>query len=61
MQGVYVHTQKNVLFKVLPSTRLPRTFKRFCGLMGKIPVLQPAAQLFAETRVPAPQCNCCRS
>jgi rRNA small subunit pseudouridine methyltransferase Nep1 len=31
---VFVNTEKNVLFSVAPSTRLPRTFKRFCGLMG---------------------------
>ena len=34
---VYVRTQKNVLIEVNPQTRIPRTFKRFSGLMG-IPV-----------------------
>jgi rRNA small subunit pseudouridine methyltransferase Nep1 len=28
-----VHTEKNVLFEVNPKTRIPRTFKRFSGLM----------------------------
>ena len=32
---VYIHTEKNVLIEVNPHTRIPRTFKRFCGLMGK--------------------------
>lgn len=32
---VYIHTQKNVLIEVNPQTRIPRTFDRFCGLMGK--------------------------
>lgn len=31
---VYVHTTKNVLIEVNPQVRIPRTFKRFCGLMG---------------------------
>eukprot|EP00735_Rhodelphis_limneticus_P003587 TRINITY_DN15073_c0_g1::TRINITY_DN15073_c0_g1_i1::g.24919::m.24919 TRINITY_DN15073_c0_g1::TRINITY_DN15073_c0_g1_i1::g.24919 ORF type:complete len:236 (+),score=39.49,sp/Q92979/NEP1_HUMAN/49.36/3e-82,EMG1/PF03587.9/1.2e-71,Pox_C4_C10/PF03336.8/0.0077 TRINITY_DN15073_c0_g1_i1:37-708(+) len=33
---LYVHTAKNVLIKVNPSIRLPRTFKRFCGLMVQL-------------------------
>jgi rRNA small subunit pseudouridine methyltransferase Nep1 len=33
---VYIHTVKNVLIEVNPRTRIPRTFKRFCGLMGKM-------------------------
>ncbi|XP_018408684.1 PREDICTED: ribosomal RNA small subunit methyltransferase NEP1 [Nanorana parkeri] len=32
---VYIHTQRNVLIEVNPQTRIPRTFPRFCGLMGK--------------------------
>lgn len=31
---VYIHTEKNVLIEVNPQTRIPRTFDRFCGLMG---------------------------
>ena len=36
VKAVYVTTQKNVLFKVSPKTRVPRTFKRFCGLMVQL-------------------------
>lgn len=32
---VYVHTEKNALIEINPQTRIPRTFTRFCGLMGK--------------------------
>lgn len=32
---VYIHTAKGVLIEVNPSVRIPRTFKRFAGLMGK--------------------------
>lgn len=31
---VYVHTNNNVLIEINPQTRIPRTFKRFAGLMG---------------------------
>lgn len=31
---VYVHTSNNVLIEINPQTRIPRTFKRFAGLMG---------------------------
>lgn len=31
---VLMQTKKNILIDVLPQTRIPRTFKRFCGLMG---------------------------
>lgn len=33
---VFIHTQKNVLIEVNPHIRIPRTFKRFAGLMGKL-------------------------
>lgn len=36
---VYVHTEKNALIEINPQTRIPRTFTRFCGLMGKLPLL----------------------
>jgi len=36
VSAVYVHTQKNVLISVNPSIRIPRTFKRFCGLMVQL-------------------------
>ncbi len=32
---VYIHTEKNTLIEINPQTRIPRTFDRFCGLMGK--------------------------
>ncbi|KAM4100044.1 hypothetical protein ACB094_05G038900 [Castanea mollissima] len=34
VQAVYVKTEKGVLSEVKPYTRLPRTFKHFCGLMS---------------------------
>lgn len=33
---VYVHTEKNVMIEINPKTRIPRTFKRFSGLMVKL-------------------------
>ncbi|KAJ3036650.1 Ribosomal RNA small subunit methyltransferase mra1 [Rhizophlyctis rosea] len=33
---VYIHTTKNVLIEVNPHVRIPRTFKRFCGLMVQL-------------------------
>ena len=33
---VYVHTEKNVLIEINPITRIPRTFKRFSGLMVQL-------------------------
>ena len=32
---IYIHTVKGVLIEVNPHVRIPRTFKRFSGLMGK--------------------------
>ena len=31
-----VHTEKNVLIEINPKTRVPRTFKRFSGLMVQL-------------------------
>lgn len=31
---IYIHTAKGVLIEVNPHVRIPRTFKRFSGLMG---------------------------
>ncbi|OCB88342.1 Nep1-domain-containing protein [Sanghuangporus baumii] len=31
---VYIHTAKGVLIEINPHVRIPRTFKRFSGLMG---------------------------
>uniref|UniRef100_A0A7N1A692 Ribosomal RNA small subunit methyltransferase NEP1 n=2 Tax=Kalanchoe fedtschenkoi TaxID=63787 RepID=A0A7N1A692_KALFE len=33
LRAVYVRTQKGVLFEVKPNVRLPRTYKRFAGIM----------------------------
>ncbi|KAJ8945812.1 hypothetical protein NQ314_009034 [Rhamnusium bicolor] len=33
---VYVHTANNVLIEINPQTRIPRTFKRFAGLMVQL-------------------------
>lgn len=33
---VWIHTAANAVIKVDPSVRLPRTFKRFCGLMVQL-------------------------
>ena len=33
---LYVRTEKGVLFEVSPQIRIPRTFKRFCGLMAQL-------------------------
>lgn len=35
VQAVYVRTEKGVLFEVKPHVRIPRTFKRFSGIMCK--------------------------
>ena len=35
-QALYIHTRKNVLIEVNPQVRLPRTFKRFCGLLVQL-------------------------
>lgn len=32
---VFVKTERNVLIEIDPQTRIPRTFRRFAGLMGK--------------------------
>jgi rRNA small subunit pseudouridine methyltransferase Nep1 len=36
IKGIYVHTFKNVLIQVSPQVRLPRTYKRFAGLMVQL-------------------------
>jgi len=33
---VYIHTERNVLIEINPQTRIPRTFKRFAGLMVQL-------------------------
>ncbi|EGF83744.1 hypothetical protein BATDEDRAFT_84466 [Batrachochytrium dendrobatidis JAM81] len=36
MLQVYIHTAKNTLIEISPHVRIPRTFKRFCGLMVQL-------------------------
>ncbi|KAG1664248.1 hypothetical protein FOA52_003502 [Chlamydomonas sp. UWO 241] len=36
VKAIYVKTHKGVLISVNPKVRLPRTFKRFCGLMAQL-------------------------
>eukprot|EP01035_Chromulina_nebulosa_P018747 gene18747-24513_t len=33
---IYVHTEANVLIEINPKTRIPRTYKRFSGLMVQL-------------------------
>lgn len=33
---VYIQTSKNVLIEINPHVRIPRTFKRFCGLFVQL-------------------------
>ena len=33
---VYIHTNKNIVIKINPKTRIPRTFKRFSGLFTQL-------------------------
>lgn len=33
---VYIRTKENVLIEISPKTKIPRTIKRFCGLMGQL-------------------------
>ena len=65
---VLMLTKKNVLIEISAHTRIPRTFKRFCGLMGAsrpgcccLPIssyLTPLTPL-AYTTAFWLQCNCC--
>jgi rRNA small subunit pseudouridine methyltransferase Nep1 len=36
---VYIHTAKGTLIEVNPHVRIPRTFKRFSGLMGQLTII----------------------
>ena len=42
---IYIHTAKGVLIEVNPHVRIPRTFKRFSGLMGAFFLLVRARYL----------------
>jgi hypothetical protein len=45
---VYIHTAKGVLIEVNPHVRIPRTFKRFSGLMGSSLQLPTPSPLLRE-------------
>ena len=45
---VYIHTAKGVLIEVNPTVRIPRTFKRFSGLMGMSLLYLPGVAQGAE-------------
>ena len=45
---VYIHTSTNQLIEISPQTRIPRTFDRFCGLMGKLRLLVPSGVLLED-------------
>lgn len=34
--NIYIQTEKNVLIEINPCIRIPRTFRRFCGLMVQL-------------------------
>lgn len=36
MQKVFIRSKKNALIDVHPQVRLPRTFRRFCGLFAQL-------------------------
>ena len=36
MLQVYIRTKENVLIEISPKTKIPRTIKRFCGLMSQL-------------------------
>ena len=36
MLQVFIRTKENVLIEISPKTKIPRTIKRFCGLMGQL-------------------------
>lgn len=40
VRAVYVKTEKGVLFEVKPHVRIPRTYKRFAGIMCEYKILR---------------------
>uniref|UniRef100_A0A7S0RIM2 Ribosomal RNA small subunit methyltransferase NEP1 n=1 Tax=Chlamydomonas leiostraca TaxID=1034604 RepID=A0A7S0RIM2_9CHLO len=36
VKAIYLRTAKNVIISVNPKVRIPRTFRRFCGLMAQL-------------------------
>ena len=47
---VYIHTEKNTLIEINPQTRIPRTFDRFCGLMGMLLFIKHKLSLFCSRK-----------
>ena len=47
--SIFIHTSQGLLIEVHPEVRIPRTFKRYSGLMGAYPCLfvPPPGALFA--------------
>ena len=56
---VYIHTSKNVLIRIHKSIRIPRTFRRFAGLMGAL--ARSLSVCVVMICVPCFQCNFCTS
>ncbi|XP_020573612.1 ribosomal RNA small subunit methyltransferase nep-1 [Phalaenopsis equestris] len=36
LQALYIHSTRNAIIEVKPHVRIPRTFRRFCGLMVQL-------------------------
>ena len=51
---LYVRTEAGVLINVDPQIRIPRTFRRFCGLMAQVRAKQPRAHT-AVAPLPTPR------
>lgn len=45
---VYIRTEKNVLIEVNPQIRIPRTFRRFAGLMGEIFFIKERSSVMSD-------------
>lgn len=48
---VFIHTSKGVLIQVHPHTRIPRTYKRFAGLMGISVIMSSSYQVLIFVHV----------
>jgi rRNA small subunit pseudouridine methyltransferase Nep1 len=56
---VYIHTAKGILIEVNPHVRIPRTFKRFSGLMGAfLNFTSPLSGSLLTGDLGVLQCNC---
>lgn len=49
---VYIRSKNNVLIEINPKCRIPRTFKRFCGLFSKLKNIKKA-QLLIKYKIRA--------